>query len=214
MEPSTPLAEQILEAAAEILIGDGFEALGYGTIAQRLGRDRDDIAAVFPVFEDLLAGILARETSELTRIIVDNVERDPRGGLPSRIFGYALGAVFEHRFARALYLSDPAGLNRLMRAVDGVSIVPDLSVHPQLLAALQEVGMVRADVEPAAITAVISVLGSGVAMSAPGQQLDDVSAGLMLLLERGVDADVSDTTPGKNVFFRYAESLVVAALPR
>lgn len=214
MEPTTPLAEQILEASAEILIGDGFEALGYGTIAQRLGRGRDDIVAVFPVFEDLLAGLLARETSELTRIIVDNVERDPRGGLPSRIFGYALGAVFEHRFARALYLSDPAGLNSIMRAIDGVSIVPDLSVHPQLLAALQEAGMVRPDVDPAAITAVISVLGSGVAMSAPGQQLDDVSAGLMMLLERGVDADVVDTTPGKNVFFRYAESLVVAALPR
>ncbi len=214
MEPTTPLAEQILEASAEILIGDGFEALGYGTIAQRVGRDRDDIVAVFPVFEDLLAGLLARETSELTRIIVDNVERDPRGGLPSRIFGYALGAVFEHRFARALYLSDPGGLNRIMRAIDGVSIVPDLSVHPQLLAALQEAGMVRPDVDPAAITAVISVLGSGVAMSAPGQQLDDVSAGLMMLLERGVDADVVDTTPGKNVFFRYAESLVVAALPR
>jgi len=214
MQPTTPLAEQILESAAEIMIGDGFDALGYGTIAERLGVERDDVAAVFPVFEGLLAGLLARETSELTRIIVDNVERDPRGGLPSRIFGYALGAVFEHRFARALYLSDPAGLNRIMRAVDGVAIVPDLSVHPQLIAALQEAGMVRADVDPAAVTAVISVLGSGVAMSAPGQQLDDVSAGLMMLLERGVDADVVDTTPGKNVFFRYAESLVVAALPR
>lgn len=214
MEPTTPLAEQILDAAAGITIGDGVEALGYGTIAQRLGRERDDIAAVYPVFETLLADLLTRETAEMSRIIVDNVERDPRGGLPSRIFGYALGAVYEHPFARALYLSDPVGLNSIMRAVDGVSVVPDLSVHPQLIAALQEVGMVRADVDPAAVTAVISVLGSGVAMSAPGQQLDDVTAGLVMMLERSVDADVVDTTPGKNVFFRYAEFLVADSLPR
>jgi len=214
MEPTAPRAEQILEAAADITIGDGVEALGYGTIAERLGLARADVTSVYPVFEDLLADLLTRETAELSRIIVDNVERDPRGGLPSRIFGYALGAVYEHPFARALYLSDPAGLNSIMRAVDGVSIVPDLSVHPELMGALQDAGMVRADVDPATVTAVISVLGSGVAMSAPGQQLDNVAAGLVMLLERAVDADVADTTPGKNVFFRYAESLVAASLPR
>jgi len=214
MEPTSRRAEQILEAAAAITIGDGVEALGYGTLAERLGCDRAEITAVYPVFEALLADLLTRETAELSRIIVDNVERDPRGGLPSRIFGYALGAVYEHPFARALYLADPAGLNSIMRAVDGVSIVPDLSVHPDLMAALQEAGMVRADVDPAAVTAVISVLGSGVAMSAPGQQLDNVAAGLVMLLERAVDAEVGDTTPGKNVFLRYAESLVAASLPR
>ena len=214
MEPTTPLAEQILTAAADILIGDGVDALGYGTLAERTGRDRADISAVYPVFEELLADLLTRETAELSRIVVDNVERDPRGGLPSRIFGYALAAVYEHPLARALYLSDPAGLNVIMRAVDGVAAVPDLSIHPHLIAALQEVGMVRADIDPAAVTAVISVLGSGVAMSAPGQQLDRVSAGLVTMLERAVDADVLDTTPGKVVFFRYAESLVVAPLPR
>lgn len=214
MEPTNLRPEQILEAAASITIGDGFAALGYGTIAERLGCERADVTAVFPVFEELLAQLLTRKTAELTRIIVDNVERDPRGGLPSRIFGYALGAVYELPFARALYLADPASLNSIMRAVDGVSIVPDLSIHPQLLAALQDAGMVRADVDPAAVTAVISVLGSGVAMSAPGQQLDDVAAGITMMLERSVDADVIDTTPGKNVFFRYAESLVAASLPR
>lgn len=214
MQPIAPLAERILEAASGIVIGDGVDALGYGTIAERLGLSREEVVAAFPMFEELLAALLTRETAEMVRIVADNIERDPRGGLPSRIFGYALGAVYEHPLARSLYLSDPAGLNRIMRSIDGVEAVPDLTIHPGLLPALQQAGMVRHDIDPTAITAVISALGSGISMSAPGQSLDAVTAGLVLLLERGVDAEVADTTPGKNVFFAFAESLAVDALPR
>jgi hypothetical protein len=71
--------------------------------------------------------------------------------------------------------------------------------------------MVRLDVDAHAIAAVVSVLGSGIAMSAPGQQLDAVASGLISMLERGVDADVTDTTPGKLVFARYAATLAVGA---
>lgn len=204
---TTPTPDRILDTAADIVIGDGVDALGYGTIAQRLGATLDQITAAFPVFEELLAALLTRQTAAMLRVIVDNVERDPKGGLPSRIFGYALAAVYEHPLARALYLSDPAGLNRIMRAVDGVAAVPDLTIHPELLPALQDAGMVRRDVDPHAVGAVISVLGSGVAMSAPGQLIDAVADGLTAMLERAVDADVADTTPGKLVFLRCAENL-------
>jgi hypothetical protein len=215
MDTTTPSsAGRILDAAAAILIGDGVDALHYTTLAQRLAVEPDAVSAVYPVFEDLLAALLTRETNDLVRVVADNVERDPHGGLPSRIFGYALTAVYEHPLARALYLTDPAGLNRIMRAVDGIAAVPDLTIHPGLLPALQDAGMARRDVDPHAITAVISVLGSGVAMSAPGQLIDAVTEGLVTMLERGVDADVADTTPGKLVFARYAEALAVGIPPR
>src|SRR5690606_25125070 len=132
---TTPSEDEILDAAVAILIGDGSDALGYARIAQRLGVGVDEITSVYPLFEGLLAALLTRETGGLARIIVENVDRDPRGGLPSRIFGYALGAVYEHPVARALYLGDPAGLERIMRAVDGVAPVPDLTIHPELLPA-------------------------------------------------------------------------------
>jgi len=209
--PTPPTEDDILDAAAAIVVGDGTDALGYARIAQRLHVGFDQITAVYPVFEQLLASLITRETGDLTRIIVDNVDRDPRGGLPSRIFGYALGAVYEQPVARALYLVDPRGLQRIMRAVDGVARVPDLTIHPDLIPALQEAGMVRPDVDTHAFAAIISVLGSGISMSAPGQQLDAVAAGLRTMLERGVDADVVDTTPGKLVFAHYAALLAAGA---
>ncbi len=208
---TTPTHDDVLDAAAAIVVGDGADALGYARIAQHLDVTFDDVTALYPLFEELLAALLTRETGDLARIIADNVDRDPRGGLPSRIFGYALGAVYEHPVARALYLADPGGLERIMRAIDGVARVPDLTIHPELLPALQRAGMVRLDVDAEAIAAVVSVLGSGIAMSAPGQQLDAVASGLISMLERGVDADVTDTTPGKLVFARYAATLAVGA---
>ncbi len=208
---TTPTRDDVLDAAAAIIVGDGADALGYARIAQHLDVTFDDVTALYPLFEELLAALLTRETGDLVRIIADNVDRDPRGGLPSRIFGYALGAIYEHPVARALYLADPGGLERIMRAIDGVARVPDLTIHPQLLPDLQRAGMVRLDVDAEAIAAVVSVLGSGIAMSAPGQQLDAVASGLISMLERGVDADVTDTTPGKLVFARYAATLAVGA---
>jgi AcrR family transcriptional regulator len=208
---TTPTHDDVLDAAAAIVVGDGADALGYARIAQHLDVTFDDVTALYPLFEELLAALLTRETGDLVRIIADNVDRDPRGGLPSRIFGYALGAIYEHPVARALYLADPGGLERIMRAIDGVAPVPDLTIHPELLPALQRAGMVRLDVDAEAIAAVVSVLGSGIAMSAPGQQLDAVASGLISMLERGVDADVTDTTPGKLVFARYAATLAVGA---
>lgn len=213
MDSITPTAEQILDAASAIVIGDGIQALRYPTLAQRLSVDEATVRQAFPVFENLIASLITRETQALLHVIVDHVDRDPRGGLPSRIFRYALVAVFEHPFARALYLDDPAGLNRVMRSIDGVAAVPDLTVHPELLPALQDAGMVRPDADPHAVAAVISVLGSGVAMSAPGQLIDTVADGLALMLERAVDADVADTTPGKRVFAQYAEKVAVNQLP-
>jgi hypothetical protein len=208
---TTPTHDDVLDAAAAIVVGDGADALGYARIAQHLDVTFDDVTTLYPLFEELLAALLTRETGDLVRIIADNVDRDPRGGLPSRIFGYALGAIYEHPVARALYLADPEGLERIMRVIDGVARVPDLTIHPQLLPDLQRAGMVRLDVDAYAIAAVVSVLGSGIAMSAPGQQLDAVASGLISMLERGVDADVTDTTPGKLVFARYAATLAVGA---
>lgn len=214
MDTTTPTAEEILDAASAIVVGDGIAALGVGTIAQRLGVGEQAVTTVFPILEDLLAALLTRETTELMHRVVDNVERDPKGGLPSRIYGYALCAVYEHPFARALYIDDPANLNRIMRSIDGVAAVPDLTIHPELLPALQDAGMMRPDADPHAIAAVISVIGSGVAMAAPGQLIDVVTDGLMALLERGADADVVDTSPGKRVLARYAERVAVGLPPR
>lgn len=206
--------ERILDAAINIVIGDGIDALSYRTIAERLDMEHDDIVAVYPVFERLLGALLIKVMSTITMTVIDNIDRDPRGGLPSRIFGYSIAAIYENAAARALYLGDPVALSRVMRALDGLVILPELSVHPRFLVALQERGMARDDLDPNTVSAVLDVVGAGISLAAPEQQLDAVTAGLITLLERGVDTDVEDTTPGKQLFFQFVEPLVGDAAHR
>lgn len=207
MDTPTPLADTILDAATQILVNDSVSALTYGSIAESTGLTRDDVATTFPMFESILTALIRREAGSMIRVIADNVDRDPRGGLPSRIYGYSLSAVYEYPLARALYLGDPEGLNRIMRAINDLTALPDLSLHPELIGALQDVGMARRDVAPDHVTAVISTLGSGISLAAASQRLDDVHDGLMFMLEHAVDADVADTTPGKLVFQQYIATL-------
>ncbi|WP_167051452.1 hypothetical protein [Salinibacterium sp. ZJ77] len=210
MDSTTPLAPRILDAAEAIVIGDGLDALGYGTLSERLGVARESIRATYPVFEQLLGSVLARMTASLAHVVVDNVERDPRGGLPSRIYGYALSAIYETPLARALYFTDPQALARTMRTLDGVGAVPDLSISPALLPDLQTAGMARADIDASSVSAVLQAIGAGVSMTSSEQRLSDISAGLRTLLERAVDADPEDTAPGKEIAYRYAARVIRA----
>jgi hypothetical protein len=209
MHTTTPSAQDILNAAAAIIVGDRTDALSYARLAQHLDSTVDAVRSVYPLFESLVTDLLTRETALLRRVVITHVDRDPRGGLPSRIFYYALCAIYEQPVARALYLEDPEGLQNLVRIAEGLGDLPGLSLHPELLTGLQQAGMMRADVNAEHVAAVLDVVGAGVALAAPRQQIDEVAAGLSMLLERSLDADVIDTTPGKMVFAQYTATLAV-----
>lgn len=199
--------DRVLDTVGDLLVNDGYESVTLPRVAHETGIPLELIESTFGSPEQLLVGALNREFGEMFRVILDNIERDPQGGLISHIYRYTLSAVYERPVARALYLIDRDGLNSLMRSTHGFSYVPRLGVRAEFIERMQLVGMVRPDVDPAQISAVISAVSAGVALTAPHSALDDVSEGLFTLLSRGVDAVVDDTTPGKTVFVDYAMSL-------
>jgi AcrR family transcriptional regulator len=167
----------------------------------------DDILSQFGSLENLLVAMLNREFTAMWTQLLDDIERDPRGGLLSRIFRYTLPAIYERPLVRALYLVDPDGLNTIMRATNGFSYVPQFNLRAEFIRRMQEVGMVRAEVNPNELSAVLTAVSAGTALTAPHEQLDDINAGLSALLARAVDADVDDTSAGKVAFVEYALSL-------
>lgn len=199
MHTNHPMYSRVLDAAETIVISDGVAALGYGTIAERLGVARDGVQEVFPLQQQLLTALLVRMTSALALSVVDNIERDPLGGLPSRIYGYSLTAIFEAPLARALYFRDPAEFTIIVRTVGGMGWVPQLSISGDLFPALQAAGMARQDVDADAVTALLNAVGAGAALMASDQQLDGISAALIMLFERSIDTDATDTRPGKRI---------------
>lgn len=205
---TTPLdTHAVLDAAADAFTNDGFDALSMRRVASRLGVAESEIEQLFDSVEQLIISMLNREYGLMFRDIVDNIERDPLGGRMSRIYRYVLSAVYERPLARALYLMDRDGLNRIMRATHGFAYVPQLSIRALFIDRMKEAGVVRHDVDSDAISAVISSVSAGAALQSPNAQLDDIITGLGTLLERSVDTDQADTSAGKKVFLDYAASL-------
>jgi AcrR family transcriptional regulator len=199
--------DDVLDVAADAFVNDGFDAVSFRHVASRLDVDESDIAEFFDSVEQLLISMLNREYARMFRDIVDNIERDPLGGRLSRIYRYVLSAVYERPLARALYLMDRDGLNRIMRSTHGFAYVPQISIRSDFIDRMKAAGVVRDDVDSAAMSAVISAVSAGAALQAPHGALDDIIAGLGTLLERSVDTDLADTSAGKAVFFQFAASL-------
>lgn len=199
--------DDVLDVASDIVVNDGFDALSFARVCSRLDVEQGAVIEVVGSVEQMLIALLNREYTRMFHELFDNIERDPLGGRLSRIYRYVLTAVYERPLARALYLTDRDGLHRILRATSGFAYVPQLSVRSDFIDLMKEAGVVRTDVSSVAVSAVISAVSAGTALTAPDGRLDDVASGLSMLLERSVDTDKADTSEGKAVFLRYAMSL-------
>lgn len=200
--------DDVLDAAAHLVVEDGFDAVSIPAIAANADVDPDAIIEAYTSLDHLLVAMLNREYSRMWHTIVGDVERDPRGGLLSHIYRYTLTGVYERPLAKALYLADRDGLNRIMRSSHGFSYIPQVGVRSSFIETMKQAGMVRPEVDAERLSAVLSAVAAGAALTSPhGSQLDLVTEGLVALLVSGVDADVVDTTPGKRVFIEYGTGL-------
>lgn len=208
-QPSLLDVTVALDAAADILINDGYAAVTLGSIAARAGVSEDLVRESFPTANDVMVAMLNREFQGMYGNIVQNIERDPRGGLLSRMYTYILSSVYERPLAKALFVIDREALNSIMRNSTSFAYTPNIGIRSELIEGLQNAGMVRDDVDSRMISSVLSICSAGLALTAPHDDLDTIIAGLATLLARGVDADVDDTSPGKAVFYEWATSLTL-----
>ncbi len=206
--------DRILAAAGDVIVNDGYEAVSLERIAQRADLDAARIDAMFSSVGDVLVSMLNREFAAMYRGIVDHIERDERGGLLSRIYLYTLSTIYERPLAKTLFVIDRDALNAIMRHSHSFSYVPQIGVRAEMIERLQRAGMVRPEVDARAVSHVISTYSAGIAITAPHDDLDVVIRGFCDLLSRSVDAAVSDTGPGKVVYYDWASSLTLPRSPR
>jgi len=201
--------DRILTAAADILMTDGYDAVTIPAIAAHSGLASSEVSELFETPGDALVAMLNREFTAMYAGIVDHIERDPRGGLLSRIYLYILAGIYERPLSKTLFVIDRDALNRIMRHSHSFRYVPQVGIRGEMIERLQAAGMVRRDVDASMVSSVLSVCSAGLALTAPHDDLDMIIRGISDLLARGVDATVDDTTPGKRVFYDWATSLTV-----
>jgi len=201
--------EIVLDAASDLIQNDGYAAVTLPAIALRAGVSVEEVEAMFPTANDAMVAMLNREFHGMYGLIVQNIERDPRGGLLSRMYTYILSAVYERPLAKTLFVIDREALNSIMRNGSSYAYTPSIGIRGELIEALQAAGMVRPDVDARQVSSILSAVSAGLALTAPHDDLGLIIDGLSTLLSRGVDADVADTSPGKAAFFDWATKLTL-----
>jgi AcrR family transcriptional regulator len=199
--------DAVLDAASAIVLNDGFESATLRAIAARARITEERLLELFHSPGQLFVRLLNREYSAMFKVIVDHMDRDPLGGLLSRIYRHTLGAMHERPLARLLYLTDPTALNTILREAHGFDYMPQLGVRAEFIDTMKRVGMVRNDIDSPSLSALITAVSAGAALTAPHEELDHLIDGLTTVLERAADTDAVETAPGKAAFIEYAMSL-------
>ncbi|MEO6116933.1 MAG: hypothetical protein ABIP33_11160 [Pseudolysinimonas sp.] len=197
----------VLDAAHSIVLNDGFESANLRRIAERALISEEQLLDLFHSPGQLYVSLLNREYAAMFKVIVDHMDRDPQGGLLSHIYRHTLGAMHERPLARMLYLTDPVALNSIMREAYGFDYMPQLGVRAEFIDMMKRAGMVRHDVDSPSLSALITAVSAGAALTAPHEELDHLIGGLTIVLERSADTDAVDTTAGKAAFIEYATGL-------
>lgn len=190
----------VLDAAVDIVVNDGFESVTVGTLASRSGMDRERVLELVVTVEHALLLMLERERAEISKIVLDNVERDPLGGLLSRIFYYTLTAVYERPVHRALYLTDPESLRGLVRVLDRFELAPSIAVRIDFIQQLIDVGMIRPGTDAGLLSGMLSTFSAGLTITSPREDYDLVVKAIELVLVTMFDAAPRETSAGKNAF--------------
>lgn len=206
----TAVLDKILTGTEKSFLQRGIDETTFGSVSKLSGVPVSDIRRLYPTTMDLVVAMLNREFRAMYAGIISNIERDPRGGLLSRSYTYIFNEVYERPVARALFLVERNALHEIMRHEHGQMYVPSLAVQEKLVVGLKKAGMITPDADPGIIAQEIGVISGGLAITAPHHNLGELVTELMTLVGERYDADVSDTTPGKAVFYSWATGLDTA----
>jgi len=209
---SQVLLDELLTAAENVFLEHGVKETTLDRVSQRCELSLAMIEELYPTAMDLQVAMLNREFTRMYQGIINQMERDPLGGLLSRMYTYILTQVYERPVARTLFMIDRTALHELMTHQYARVYLPSIEIRRELTENLQRAGMIKPDVDPGLVSSCLTVISGGIALTAPHTNLDEIVETLMGMFGREFDADVSDTHPGKALFYDWATSLDSATI--
>jgi AcrR family transcriptional regulator len=198
---------RVLDVASGIVARGGFERLTLKSLGIAAGVSQRSLIRQFGTIQEALVLMLNREFTGIYVSVVEHIDRDPRGGLLSRIYYYTLSAIYERPLARMLYTVDRDAMNSIMRSANSFGYLPGVGIRADFIESMQVAGMARRDIDASTISRMLTIYSAGLALTAPHDDLDRAVSGVTEILSRVVDVEVADTTPGKAAFYDWAMSL-------
>ena len=154
--------DQILTAAAEVIIRLGYDKTTMSDIAEEAGLSRRTLYLYFKGKEDLFEELLYREYLKYAQTWLEQIEADPRGGTIGGFYRAIFHAVNSRPLIAALLRRDRRVIGNYLRKRDNIFTQMLSGVNTvAFFKALQAAGAIRQDIDAAVIEHIVEMLSYG-----------------------------------------------------
>ena len=154
--------QQILDAAAAVIIRLGYDKTTMSDIAEEAGASRRTVYLYFKGKEELFEALLYREYSQYALTWLEYLEADPRGGSLGGSYRALFHALNRHPLFAAMLRRDRRVMGNYLRKRDNLFAQMVSGVNtPDFIQALQAAGAIRQDIDAAVIIHILEILSYG-----------------------------------------------------
>lgn len=157
--------EKLLDATVALILRSGVRRASIDGIAREVGVSKGAVYLEFPSKAALVDAAVRREFSHFIAQTCSRVDADPEGGRLSGIYRHSIAVLLERPFMRALYADNGRILDGLLRGSERYR--PRVLLGTAFLHKLIDAGLLRADVDPAVTSHLLSVLSVGPLLAEP-----------------------------------------------
>ena len=170
----------ILDATAELLLRHGYNKVTMSDVADAVGLNRRLVYLLFPSKDALIKALLLRELNIYAEVWNRYLESDPLGGTVASVYRGLLAALKQLPLMTAMYTRDEQTFGKYLSRPGNffASWPPDPGPTREYLQAMQEIGVVRQDINTKAMAFILDALTPSIlaALSAHRSALLDDSA--------------------------------------
>lgn len=154
--------QQILDAAAAVIIRLGYDKTTMSDIAEEAGASRRTVYLYFKGKEDLFEALLYREYMQYAQTWLEYIDADPRGGTIGGYYRALFHAVNSRPLIAAMLRRDRRVMGNYLRKRDNIFTQMVSGVDTAaFFQALQAAGAIRRDIDAAVILHIVEMLSYG-----------------------------------------------------
>ncbi len=154
--------QQILNAAAAVIVRLGYDKTTMNDIADEAGVSRGTVYLYFKGKEELFEALLYREYMQYAQTWLEQIEADPRGGTIGGFYRALFHAVNRRPLIAAMLRRDRRVIGNYLRKRDNLFAQMYSEVNtPGFFPALQAAGAIRQDIDAAVILHIVEMLSYG-----------------------------------------------------
>lgn len=154
--------QRILDAAVALILRQGYNKTTMSDIAEAAGIGRGVLYQHFQSKERLFEVLLSREVLQYGQAWVESIEADPHGGTIGSIYRAVLSAIKSRPLMAAMMRRDRRVIGTYLRKPGNLlASMQSGSAWVETLRAMQRVGVLRQDADPAIMACLMDMLAYG-----------------------------------------------------